>query len=164
TVNGKDNGGLLDLSTATIRVAGEGRIDDHFNVQNTYTNFAPRLGLAYQVTPKTVLRMGYGRSYDIGVFGSIFGHIVTQNLPVLATQNDNATTQFDQVFTLSQGPTPAPSPAIPSDGLLPQPVGVQGRARPLRMRLARLDAYNVTVQHELTKNATFEIAYVGNQG
>ena len=31
----------------------------------------PRLGIAYQLTPKTVVRMGYGRSYDIGVFGSI---------------------------------------------------------------------------------------------
>jgi len=33
-----------------------------------------------------VVRMGYGRSYDIGVFGTTFGHIVTQNLPVLAAQ------------------------------------------------------------------------------
>jgi hypothetical protein len=30
--------------------------------------------------------MGYGRSFDIGVFGSIFGHSVAQNLPVLADQ------------------------------------------------------------------------------
>jgi hypothetical protein len=163
-VTGKGQGGLLDLGTGNVRVAGVGNIGTNFNVESNWHDFAPRLGLAYQVTPKTVVRLGYGRSYDIGVFGSIFGHIVTQNLPVLATQNNNATTQFDDVFTLSQGPSPAPSPAVPSDGLLPQPVGVQGRARPLRMRLARLDAYNVTVQQELTKNTTFEIAYVGNQG
>ena len=30
--------------------------------------------------------MGYGRSFDMGVFGSNFGHAVTQNLPVLASQ------------------------------------------------------------------------------
>ena len=35
--------------------------------------------------------MGYGRSYDIGVFGSNFGHTVTQNLPVLLKQNVDAT-------------------------------------------------------------------------
>src|SRR5438105_7888471 len=170
TVNAKDNGGLLDLSTGNIRVAGEGRIDDHFNVQNTYTNFAPRLGIAYQVTPKTVVRMGYGRSYDIGVFGSIFGHAVTQNLPVLAAQ-DNAspggTTGCPScqaaVFTLAQGPSTQAFPAIPSDGLLPLPQGVFTRARPLKMRLPALDAYNVTVQRELSKTMTFEIAYVGNK-
>ena len=33
-----------------------------------------------------MVRMGYGRSYDMGVFGSNFGHAVTQNLPVLAAQ------------------------------------------------------------------------------
>ena len=49
--------------------------------------------------------MGYGRSYDIGVFGSIFGHAVTQNLPVLAVQNLNPNSQTDDVFNLSVGPT-----------------------------------------------------------
>src|SRR5439155_9412149 len=34
-----------------------------------------------------VVRLGYGRSFDIGVFGSVFGHSVTQNLPVLANSN-----------------------------------------------------------------------------
>src|SRR5438445_2975281 len=171
TVNGKDNGGLLDLSTATIRVAGEGRIDDHFNVQNTWTNFAPRLGVAYQINPKTVLRMGHGRSYDIGVSGSIFGHAVTQNLPVLAAQDNSspggtATCASCQaaVFTLAQGPSAQTFPAIPSDGLLPLPQGVFTRARPLKMRLPALDAYNVTIQRELSKTMTFEVGYVGNKG
>jgi len=56
------------------------------NVANSFTDLAPRLGIAYEATPKTVVRMGYGRSFDIGVFGSIFGHTATQNLPVLVQQ------------------------------------------------------------------------------
>ena len=52
--------------------------------------FAPRLGVAYQLNPKTVVRMGAGVSYSMGNFGSIFGHNVTQNLPVLAIQSLNA--------------------------------------------------------------------------
>ena len=67
-----------------IRVAGFGKYRLSGNVDNNYKAFAPRLGIAYQVTPKTVVRAGYGRSYDIGVFGSNFGHTVTQNLPVSA--------------------------------------------------------------------------------
>jgi len=58
--------------------------------RTTLHAFAPRIGVAYQLTPKTVVRMGYGRSYDIGVFGSNFGHTVTQNLPVLSKQNIDA--------------------------------------------------------------------------
>jgi len=108
--------------------------------------------------------MGYGRSYDIGVFGSIFGHAVTQNLPVLAVQNDNATSQTDAVFNLATGPNAPVFPTVPSDGLLPLPVGIFARARPTRMRLARLDAYNLTVQHQLTNTISMELAFVGNNG
>jgi Carboxypeptidase regulatory-like domain/TonB dependent receptor-like, beta-barrel len=158
------NGSLLDLSTGLLRVGGVGGIGRNFNVERNWKNFGPRLGVAYQLTPSTVIRMGYGRSYDIGVFGSIFGHAVTQNLPVLAVQNDNATSQTDAVFNLATGPNAPVFPTVPSDGLLPLPVGIFARARPTRMRLARLDAYNLTVQHQLTNTISMELAFVGNNG
>ena len=66
-----------------MQVGGVGDIDLAGNVKNT-VNWAPRLGVTYQINEKTVIRAGYGRSYDTGVFGSIFGHAVTQNLPVLS--------------------------------------------------------------------------------
>jgi hypothetical protein len=163
-VTGASKGGLLDLNTGDIRVAGVGGIGRNFNVERNWKNFGPRLGIAYQLTPKTVVRMGYGRSYDIGVFGSIFGHAVTQNLPVLAVQNNNATTQFDNVFSLATGPTAQAFPAVPSDGLLPLPDGIFARSRPNRMRLPRLDAYNLTVQHQLSNTLSAELAFVGNNG
>jgi len=90
TVNAKGNGGFANIvdagGTGGIRVAGFGRFGLNGNVDNKLTAFAPRLGIAYQLTPKTVVRAGYGRSYDIGVFGSNFGHTVTQNLPVLLSR------------------------------------------------------------------------------
>ena len=101
-VNGDANGSLLDLNTGFLRVGGVGGIGRNFNIERNWKNFGPRLGIAYQLTPKTVLRMGYGRSYDIGVFGSIFGHAVTQNLPVLAVQNLNPNSQTDDVFNLAE--------------------------------------------------------------
>ena len=156
-VNADANGSLLDLNTGLLRVGGVGDIGRNFNIERNWKNFGPRLGIAYQLTPRTVVRMGYGRSYDIGVFGSIFGHAVTQNLPVLAVQNDNALTQTAAVFNLAVGPTAPTFPAVPSNGLLPLPVGIFARARPDRMRLARLDAYNLTVQHQLTNSMSAEI-------
>ena len=65
--------------------------------------FAPRLGVTYQLDDKTVIRAGYGRSFDTGVFGSIFGHTVTQNLPVLANQQINSPTATGEAFNLSVG-------------------------------------------------------------
>ena len=95
---------------ARSRVVGVGDIGLNGDVENKL-NWAPRLGATYQITDKTVLRGGYGRSYDIGVFGSLFGHSVTQNLPVLAVQELNAPSNFDRVFTLAQGP---PAPVFPT--------------------------------------------------
>ena len=87
TVNGKGQGGFPDLNTGEIRVAGYGPYNTAMNVSKTWKTLAPRLGIAYQLNEKTVIRTGYGRSFDIGVFGSIFGHMLTQNLPVLVNQN-----------------------------------------------------------------------------
>jgi hypothetical protein len=184
TVNCKGCGGFGHLSTGEILVPGYDSVNNAGNVKNTYRAFAPRFGIAYEFTQKTVVRMGYGRSFDIGVFGSIFGHTVTQNLPVLVNQNVSATQttggQNDRTaaFLLGPGtgavatgaPTGAPAavfPAIPTSGILPLQ-GPKGdfntKTRPDTMRLPTLDAWNLTVQRQITPTLSGEIAYVGNKG
>ena len=87
-------------------------------------NWAPRVGATYQINEKTVIRGGYGRTYDIGVFGSLFGHSVTQNLPVLSVQQLNAPEQLRRVCSPSPGPAGADFPAVPANGRFPLPNGV----------------------------------------
>ena len=89
TVNEARNGTWVDLTTGRGLVGVWASIDLSGNTENRF-NWAPRVGATYQVNEKTVIRAGYGRSYDIGVFGSLFGHTVTQNLPVLAAQSMTA--------------------------------------------------------------------------
>jgi hypothetical protein len=163
TLNEAGNGGFLDLRTGLINVAGVGDIDLAGNVENTL-NWAPRLGATYQIAEKTVLRAGYGRSFDIGVFGSLFGHSVTQNLPVLSVQELNAPQNFESVFNLRQGPPPPVFPSVPASGQFALPNGVFARALPDKQRPPRVDAFNVTVQHQLTDTIAVEAGYVGNRG
>ncbi|HKE05290.1 MAG TPA: TonB-dependent receptor, partial [Blastocatellia bacterium] len=178
SINKAGNGGFLDLNTGEIKVAGVGDTSLGGNVENSL-NFAPRLSVAYKATDKLVIRAGYGRSYDIGVFGSLFGHTVTQNLPVLAVQRLNASSNFDRVFTLAQGApaftaffgldnTPKNggkrNSALPSNGRFFLPDGVFARAIPDKQRLPSVDAYNVTAQYQLTNTIAVEAAYVGNKG
>jgi hypothetical protein len=186
-VNGKDNGALLNLETGYINVAGEGPIPLNMGVAAAKNTYNPRIGVAYQYNEKTVIRAGYGRSFDLGVFGSEFGHVVTQNLPVLANQSltgtGNATTY---AFNLSN-PTAAPGvqntsplaafgvPAISSAGQISIQENVPGttssigsqvnvKARPFTVRLPTLDAFNVALQRSITSTLSAEIAYVGNKG
>jgi hypothetical protein len=163
TMNAAGNGGYLDLTTGEILVAGVGGIGLDGNVKNTL-NWAPRLGATYQLSQKTVLRAGFGRSYDIGVFGSLFGHSVTQNLPVLTNQQLNPPNNFDAVFNLAQGPPAPVFPVVPANGRFPLPNGSFARALTQKQRLPTVDAWNVTVQHQLTDTLSVEAAYVGNRG
>jgi Carboxypeptidase regulatory-like domain/TonB dependent receptor len=177
-VNSKGNGGFADLQEGVLKVAGFGGVGSNGDVQNTYKAFAPRLSAAYQFDSKTVLRLGYGRSFDLGVFGSNFGHAVTQNLPVLAAQdiadsniNTAATNNRSSVFTLSQGPPTYPFSAVLADisptGTLPL-LGPDGTAssyiRPNVQRLPTVDQWNATVQRQVTPTMNVTVSYVGNKG
>jgi hypothetical protein len=127
--------------------------------------FDPRVGLAYQLNDKTVIRAGYGRSFDTGVFGSTFGHVVTQNLPVLANQSVNAPNSTGQAFTLTQGPPAFTFPSTPSNGLLPaQGYSVSPKARPNPLHFPTIDAWNLAFQRALSPTLTLTIGYVGNKG
>ena len=169
-VNGKGNGALLNLDTGYLQVAGYGAFGTNMAQHTAPNTYSPRIGLAYQATPQTVVRAGYGRSFDIGVFGSVFGHSATQNLPVLANQSltatggDNATDQ-GSAFNLATGPTALTFPTVPADGLLPSyGFAVNSRSRPVTLRLPTLDAWNLSVQQSLSPTLSVTMAYVGNKG
>jgi hypothetical protein len=163
TINEAGNAGFLDLSTGEIAVVGVGDVPLNGGVENKL-NWAPRVGATYQIDERTVLRGGFGRSYDIGVFGSLFGHSVTQNLPVLAVQDLPAPSNFDRVFTLASGPPPATFPTVPPSGRFPLPNGVGSRALPTQQRPPTVDAFNVIVQRQLSDSMSVEVGYVGNRG
>jgi len=178
--NGANSGGYAVLPEGVIRVAGVGGISSNGNTARSYKDFAPRLGIAYELNPKTVVRLGYGRSFDIGVFGSNFGHTVTQNLPVLANQQINSASGDNKTpaFNFTDGPE-APStafPFVPSNGILPLygvctegTVGtctgnVSPHIRPDKVVTPTVDAWNATIQRQLTNSTSLEVAYIGTHG
>jgi len=166
TVNGPGNGALMNITDGYLHVAGVGGIPSNLGWSvDKAKQFAPRLGVTYQLDPKTVIRAGYGRSFDTGVFGSIFGHTVTQNIPVLANQQLNAPNNVGEAFNLAVGPTPNVMPTVPSNGLLPIPVtNVSPSARPNPLHLTTIDAWNLSAQRALTSTLSLTAAYVGNKG
>jgi hypothetical protein len=170
-VTGKDRGGWFNLANGEIDVAGENGVPLSGPVVTNLKNFAPRAGLAYQINPKTVVRMGYGRSFDVGMFGTIFGHTVTQNLPVLGTQEINPLPNgWDPAFQLATGP-----PLLdPNTVLNTQPVGPDGNhiypdgfrawVMPFHTRMPTVDSWNATVQRQITPTLSLQAGYVGNKG
>ncbi|MBA3712770.1 MAG: TonB-dependent receptor [Pyrinomonadaceae bacterium] len=170
TVTGAGKGGFVDINTGEVLVAGSDGVGLDLNQRAANNLFAPRIGIAYKLSDKTVLRMGYGRGFDIGVFGSIFGHNVTQNLPVLGIQSVQPARNFDAVFNLAQGP----QLLDPQTVLDRQPKGPNGRPilpngvtafiLPERLRMPTTDSWNVSLQHQTVGDIAVEAAYVGTKG
>ncbi|MBS1812489.1 MAG: TonB-dependent receptor [Acidobacteria bacterium] len=170
TVTGAGKGGFVDINTGEVLIAGSPGVGLDLNQRVPNNLFAPRIGIAYKLTEKTVLRMGYGRGFDIGVFGSVFGHNVTQNLPVLGIQSLQPARNFDSVFTLAQGPT-ALNPATILDsrpkgpnGRPILPNGVTAFILPDKVRLPTTDSWNLTLQRQTVGDIAVEAAYVGSKG
>lgn len=168
TVNGYGHGGFASLATGGIRVAGAGPFGTNGNQRMDYTNLAGRVGLAYQVSPKTVIRAGAGTVYDtVGYFGTLFGSVVSHNLPVQADEETNYVGNYAAGYVaanLASPPTRPSQPTIPSSGIIPFQSAYGQTFRPERIQLPKVDQYNVALQQQFGANTTAELAYVGNVG
>ncbi len=125
-------------------------------------NFAPRAGIAYQFTPKTVVRAGYGIFYDVlgvdraGVNQGGFNQ-PTNLIPSL----DNGLTF---VATLRNPfPNGIEVPAGAAAGLRTfLGRGISGfNSKPLNPYMQR---WSLSVQRELPARIVADVAYVGNRG
>ena len=125
TVNGKGRGGLLNLDTGNVQIAGYGPYGTNAGVGMNYKEFAPRVGVAYQLDSKTVLRAGYGRAYGLGWSGDEFGDVLTFSPPIAVDQAVTPATTYAPVsFNLAAGPPGYTFPAIPASGNYFLPNGV----------------------------------------
>src|SRR3984957_10289770 len=164
SVAGKGQGGLLDLNTGNVRIAGYGGYGNNLNVNMEYSHLAPRVGFAWQWHPNTVIRAGYGRTYGMGWSGDTFGEVLTFSYPTAVTQNLNAPNVNYYTFNLTQGPSAYNFPAIPANGNYPLPNGIQQPTRPLTMRVPTLDAWNLMIQQQLNSTSSLQIGYIGSHG
>jgi hypothetical protein len=162
-------GGSFDPTTGEVLAAGVGSVPSNFGIKAYNLGFAPRLGLAYQLRPKTVVRAGYGRSFNAAGVGAVFAQNPEIDPPTLLIQSVNAPNPYSTNVPgfLVSGPPLPPVPPVGANGRFPLPdqVFVYFYIYPLdTYRIPLADFWNVTVQHEFQPNLTAEVGYVGNVG
>jgi len=154
-----------DAGTNSLIIAGVGNNPMNFGRKTYYREFAPRLGIAYRLNPKTVVRTGFGMSYF-----PFPDNTYAYNYPV--KQNnvyENLTTYGQAVLpdgrfgSMATG-FPAPQPAvIPSDGIIRDaPLNQDYFIIPLDYKEGYVESWNLAIQRSLPKNFTLDVAYVAN--
>jgi hypothetical protein len=147
---------------------GPGRCNCRFTDTYKYA-FGPRLGVAYQIDSKTVLRAGWGITYGISAnFNYIGGgnslgmgfNSINFTSPAFGDAAANLRTGL--AYNLADLYVATYDPAIrPSPGQLNSPPALVSRngGRP-----PRINQWSIGLQREITKDLVVEANYVGNRG
>jgi outer membrane receptor protein involved in Fe transport len=137
------------------------------NVNENWKNFAPRVGLAYQVMSGTVVRAGYAKAYPIGFYGANFGAI-TNDWPNASREDLSQTNPY---FPLIQFPQQTLPPfvsgfsilaAAGNPGQYPTPPDSEGFGQDPHNPTNSVDQWNFTIEHDFGNRTTLSAAYVGS--
>ena len=138
--------GALPVSLTGIPISRNGSSE---LIQTDKANFAPRLGLAYEIDPKTVLRGGYGIYYGFQEIGPWSFPSPGYNPP------------FNLVWT--------PAPQRLSTGYVLDPINdpstqFQIASMPTHLHTPRVSQWNVSFERTLARDLTLETSYSGAHG
>jgi hypothetical protein len=149
----------FDPATLQMVVARDGSTEGRATVRPDQNNVGPRLGFAYTVTPRTVVRGGYGVSYVH--FHRAGGANV---LPINGPQVINAvvvqTNPADAAFRRTEQGYPAGL----TDPSRFNPLTANVTYMPHDYHSSRVQSWYASVQRELGPNMIVDVAYVGNRG
>jgi len=133
-----------DTRTGTLGPPG----DPYFAINNK--DFGPRVGIAWSPTPRFVIRSGYGiyfQDYPVGLGLFVPGNTVPGNVTLLQQQIPNLSYPCDPF--LSQAAAPPP----------PNVAGF-----PWHKPDTYANQWNLSIADQLSRNMSFQVAYVGNHG
>jgi hypothetical protein len=126
-------------------------------IQPDNKDFGPRVGLAYELTPKTVLRAGYGRFYQLfDRFGS--ENQLALNPPFLLQTSPSTTSNTTPIFFLQDGFPPSWRNAATFDLAT-----AHVRAENMDAVHSSVDQWNFGFQRLLPSDTTLTVDYVGTK-
>ena len=151
--------------TANVEVGGVNNVPQNAGVNMGHGFYAPRLGIAYRLDEKTVIRAGGGLTVDpdsLRYLRDSYPWDLDPNYTGTGTgtiavdpANNNA------AMTLSYG---IPIPVTPnySSGFTSLPISGSTTTVPKNFRRGYLESWNLFLQHDLSRGFVVNIGYVGN--
>ncbi len=170
----------FDPTTDYIYVGGEGGVPENAYSTASKKGFGPRLGAAYRLTGKTVLRSGYGISTDPdnmrnqrnqypAIVNQVYQPLNTyQFISYAGVPNSDGSTRVSladgiplptypniSVGIIKPSTTASPTTYLPS---------ISTVTFPANLNRGYYESWNFTVEHEFSSTLLAQVGYVGTHG
>jgi hypothetical protein len=139
-------------------LAKDGSVKDRSTINPDRNNLGPRLGFAYTLTPRTVVRGGYGMSY-VHFHRAGGANILPINGPQVINAVVVQTNPTDPAFRTTQ----AGYPEGLTDPSRFNPLTANITYMPDDYRSSRVQSWYASIQREVLRNVIVDLAYVGNK-
>ena len=149
-----------DFDNNVMLICGEGSTPTDCGYDMGKGNISPRLGVAYRVTDKMVIRGGFGINYD--PYPLAFVRNILGNYPSSINLSLTSPNAFQYASRLADG---IPAIVVPdvSSGVIPIPTNIAARALDPEPKRGHVKSFNITVQKELGWGFAGQIGYVGTR-
>lgn len=158
-------------SSNTLVVAGVGGNPGNGGMENHLKYLAPRLGVAYRLTEKTVIRAGFGVSYTPFQDNTYltYNYPTKGNLGAVQGVSAYTSAYYNGSILSFESGLPAPSPVpVPASGVYSVAAlnqnGTSEFYFPTNYKNPHLIGWNFSVQQALPAHFSLDLAYVGNHG
>jgi hypothetical protein len=155
----------IDPNTGVLLAAGLNGVSRSLNINTPKADFSPRIGLAYAVDEKTVVRAAFGTFYGT-IFQNLGGQLAYPGFDNTITTN-NLGTAVAQPFSLSQGLPLALPPnlqnpfaaLVGSSATTPYSVAISFNDQ---SHMPMVEQWNIGFERQLPLALTLEVNYIGN--
>jgi hypothetical protein len=159
-------GSLFDITTGNFAIPGQAPYSRAM-VHGDHNDWGPRAGAAYQVSPKLVVRGGYGIFYAMRAQGQQ-ATLFSENVPNIPTLILPAITPQGTVtppYTINTPIQTVPSINTLAGFTAAKPYNVQIKTQSLQHGLMpQLQQYNLDLQYQLARTLLVEASYSGAKG
>ncbi|MEX2263820.1 MAG: TonB-dependent receptor [Bryobacteraceae bacterium] len=165
-VDARDRGGLFDLERARFALPGQDGYSRAI-VDGDHNNIGPRIGFAYQLRRRWVVRGGYGIFYGLRDQNQEVTQIAgnNPNTPALVVPPVSASTTVTPPYTINTNIQAGPSDAT-LEGFGPErPIARTIRTQAFHdARFPRLQQFNLSIQFQPRESLLIETSYQGARG